>query len=249
MTNQIQNTSPILYAKLAGLAYLILIICGLFSELYVRGNLIVDGNASATATNILANTSLFRIGFMSDLVMLICDVIVGVLLYILLRPVSKTLAILALAFRLIMNAILGINLLTHFYVLILLSDASYLSAFSTEQLHGFVSVYLEAHSIGYAIGLIYFALHCFFLGILIYKSQLFPKILGFLLVAASFSYLIDSSAIFILPDYRTENYPYIMLPALIAELSLCFWLLFRGTKDNHTNDPALQSRNTQSHVK
>jgi len=117
MTDRTAETSPLIYARVAGFLYLIIIIAGIFAEVFIRSSLIVSGDAATTANNIMASEWLFRIGFVGDLVVFLCDVLVSLVFYILLKPVSKTLALLAAFFRLAMTAISGINLLNHFTAL------------------------------------------------------------------------------------------------------------------------------------
>lgn len=236
--------SPKALARTAGLLYLIIIVSGLFSEFYVRSSLVVPGDAVTSAGNIMANQELFRLGFVSDLVMLLCDLALALVFYHLLKPVSHTFALAAAFTRLAMDATLGLNLLNHFQPLLLLSGAEYLNAFNTEQLYALVSLSLETHSIGYAIGLVFFAFHCLILGFLFYKSEYFPKILGVMLCFAFLSYLVDSMAKFIIPEYDTANFPIIMLPALIAEVSLCLWLLIKGTQNSESLQHIKSSKQT-----
>ncbi len=217
-------------ARTGGILYLSIIVCGLFTEFFVRSNLVVSGDATATASNIMANQGLFRIGFVSDLAMILCDLALALVLYVLLKPVSHGLALGAAFTRLAMDATLGINLLNHFQALLLLSGANYLMAFNTEQLYALVSLSLDVHSVGYAIGLTFFAFHCLILAYLLYKSEYFPKTLGVLLGLAFVSYLVDSLAKFLVPGYDTANFPLLMLPALVAEVSFCLWLLVKGTR-------------------
>lgn len=232
MTSAISSTpTQKTLARAAGLLYLAIIVCGLFAELYVRSNLFIPGDATTTTRNIIANQGLFRLGFVSDLIMLLCDLTLVVVFYHLLKPISHTLALAAVLTRTVMDAVLASNLLNHFQPLLLLNNAEYLNVFNEAQLQSLVSLSLETHSIGYAIGLVFFALHCLVLGILICKSEIFPKVLGILLSFAFLSYLVDSFAKFLIADYDTANYPFIMLPALIAEVSLCLWLLIKGTKN------------------
>jgi hypothetical protein len=225
-------------ARVAGLLYLIIIIAGIFAEFFVRQSLIVPGDATATADNIMASEELFRVGIASDLIMIICDVALALTFYVLLKPVSNSLSLLAAFFRLAQAAILGINLLNLFFVLQLLSGASYLAVFGADQLHALVLLFLDGHSIGYSIGLVLFGLSLFVLGYLVFKSGYFPRILGVLLIVASLGYLIDSFASFLLPNY--ENYEAIFalvvfLPAFVGELSMCLWLLVKGVKVQRTH--------------
>ena len=231
MTSHANEKSPLFYARTAGILYLIIIICAGFSEGYVRSSLIVPGDAAATAGNIMASEWLFRVGFVSDLIAFICDLAVAILFYVLLKPVSKTLSLIAAALRLLAHpAIASINLLNHFSVLFLLSGADYLTAFETDQLHALVLLLLSAHKYGYLIGGAFFGVHCFILGYLFVKSDLFPKTLGIMLAIAAAGYLTESFGNFLFPEYEDIFIWIVAVPAVIAELSLCLWLLVKGVK-------------------
>jgi hypothetical protein len=232
MTNRIADISLGKAARAAGFVYLIIIISGIFAEFFVRLNIIVAGNALATAANLIASETLFRIGIASDLIMIMCDIVLALFFYILLKAVNNSLALLAAFFRLAQAAVLGINLLNLFFVLQLLSGADYLTVFGAKQLHALVLLFLEGHRIGYALGLVFFGFSLFVLGYLIHKSGYIPGILGIMLMLASLGYLIDSFANVLLANY--ENYKTIFAlvvftPAFIAELSLCLWLLIKGS--------------------
>lgn len=227
------SVSPRGYARIAGLGYLIIIIAGIFAEFVVRSSLVVPGDAAATAGNIAASESLFRLGIAGDLVMLTFDIVVALALYVLLRQVNRGLALLATFFRLVHTAIYGANLLNLFVVLLLLSGAGYLAALGTDQLHSLVSLFLSAHGIGYAIGLVFFGFHCLLLGYLVIKSGFLPKLLGYMLLVAAAGYLVDSFAQVLLPNYAEyeETLMFVVfIPAFVAELSLCLWLLFKGVR-------------------
>lgn len=217
-------------ARVAGFLYLIIIVCGIFAEVFVRGNLIVYGDATVTANNIIASESLFRIGFASGLIMLVCDIVVTLILYVLFRLVNKNLALLATFFRLVSIAILGINLLNHFAALLLLGNAQFLTVFETDQLHALALLSLRLHSYGYDISLMFFGFHLLFLGYLIYKSEYLPKIIGILLVIACLCYLTNSFTRFLAPAYAVMIFPGILVPAFIAELSLSLGLLLKSVK-------------------
>lgn len=210
-----------------------IIVSGIFAEFFVRSSLIVRGDAASTARNITASESLFRMGIASDLVMIVSDVALALLFYVLLKPVSKSLSLLAAFFRLAQAAVLGINLLALFFVLQLLSGAEYLKVFEPSQLDAMAMLFLQGHSIGYSIGLVFFGIHCFILGYLVFKSGYFPRILGILLMIASIGYLTDSFAKVLLHDYDHYEATFLLLvfaPAFIAELSMCLWLLLKGVK-------------------
>ncbi len=229
MTKYIADLSHRKVAAIAGSGYLAIIILGIFAEFFVRSRLLVAGDATATANNILASEWLFRIGIASDLIMLSFDVLVAWALYVLLKQVNQSLAMLALLFRLIHAAIYGATLLLLFIVLLLLSGADYLAVIETDKLHALVLLFLNGHSFGYDLGLLFFGLHCFVLGYLIFISGYIPKILGLLLILASLAYLTGSFTRFLFPDYVDTISP-IYVVSLIAELSLCIWLLFKAIK-------------------
>jgi hypothetical protein len=217
-------------AHVAGVLYLTIILSGLFSELFVRSGIIVPGDAAATAANIAGNTFLFRIGFISDLVMVMSDVGVALLFYLLLKPVNMGLSMLAAFFRLTQATVIGLNLLNYYMPLLILGDNNYLGGFSVEQTNSLVLLFLSAHSYGYLISGIFFGISCIILGYLIYKAEYFPKWLGTLISAAGISYLIDSSVNFLFPEFASLSEYLVMTIAVISELSLCFYLLFKGIK-------------------
>ena len=220
-------------ARLAGIGYLVIIVAGIFAEFVIRSGLIVPGDATATASNISASATLFRIGIASDLVMLAFDAIVALALYALLKPVHQSIALAATIFRLLHTAVTGVNLLNLVIVALLASGAGYLAVFEAEQLGALVLTFIEAHGIGYAIGLIFFAVHVALLGYLVVKSGFIPRLLGILLLVASAGYIVDGFANVLLVNYA--DYELILglivfVPAVIAELSFALWLLFKGAR-------------------
>lgn len=219
------------HARLAGLGYLLIIVTGIFAEFFVRGSLVVPGDAATTATNILAAESLYRAGLAAEFVMLLSDLLVAVLLYLIFRPVSRTLATLAAALRLAHAAVLGLNLLNTWWPLLLLGDATHLAALGTEQRHALALLFLEAHSYGYVIGLVFFGVHCLVLGVLVRRSGHLPRILGALLLVAGVGYLVDSFGRTLMPgydDHAALMTAIVFIPAFVGELSFCLWLLVRG---------------------
>lgn len=233
MTKIISDLSQRHASGIAGYGYLIIIISGIFAEFFMRSPLIVHGNAAAISANIMVSEGMFRIGIAADMVMLISDVVVALALYVLLRPVNRGLALMAAFFRLVHAAVYGTNLLNLFFVLQLAGGSAYLSAFSTDQINALVMVFLNGHSTGYLIGLVFFGIHCFILGYLVIRSGFIPAVLGVFLIIAGAGYLIDSYANFLFPGY--ENYKtvfqlVVFIPAFIGELSFCIWLIIKGTR-------------------
>jgi len=224
-----RETSPVIYARIGGILYLIIIVSGISSEALIRSSLVVTGDATATATNILASPLLFRIGFASDTIMLFSDVAIAVVLYFLLKPVSNILALAAAAFRLTQAAILGFNLLNYYAALLLLSGAGYVQAFEPDQLHALATLFLDMHSHGYDLGLLFFGLSNLILGYLVVKSDYFPDFLGYGLTAAAVVYLVGGYIRFLWPGYASVIEPVYIIP-LAAESAFCIWLLVKGVR-------------------
>ena len=221
-TNSIQKT-----ARFAGILYLIITVAATIAHFYVPSNIIVPGDAAATANNIMNNETLFRVGGVgSELIVLLCEIVLSVVLYVLLKPVNKTLSLLAAVSRLAMTTIHGLNLINYFFVLLLLGGG-YSTVFGTAQLQALVMLFLDAHSYGFTIGIAFLTIHVFILGYLIFKSSYFPKILGALFVAAAFGYLIDSFALLLSTTYETTP-AYIALTIAISEIAFPLWLLIKG---------------------
>lgn len=227
MADQTSETSPLVWARTAGVLYLIIIVLGLFSEIWVRSSLISPGDAAATASSIVAAEGLFRAGFLADSIMILSDVAVAVLLFVLLKPTNQTLALLALCFRLMQTAVIALNLLNYYATMLLLKGSDYNSVFDAAQINSLASLFLDLHSHGYDLGLILFGVHCLLLGYLIAKSLYMPKALGYLVMAAGVTYLIGSYTRFLFPDFVSTVSP-IYVVAIISELSLGLWLLVKG---------------------
>lgn len=232
MVDRTSEMSPLVYARAAGLLYLVIIVLGLFSEMFVRSSLISPGDTATTASHIMAAEGLFRAGFLADSIMFLSDVALAVLLFVLLKPVSKTLALVALCFRVTQSAVIAFNLLNYYAAILLLEDSGYTSAFDAAQLNSLSSLFLDLHSYGYDLGLILFGVHCLFLGYLIAKSLYLPRALGYLTMAAGVTYLIGSYTRFLFADF-VETLSPIYLVAIISELSLCLWLLVKGVDLEH----------------
>jgi hypothetical protein len=235
MAAPVMETSPQVYARIGGLLYLVIIVAGALGELFVRGTLVVSGDAAATAGRIVASESLWRLGIAGDLVMHLCDVVVMWALYVLLRPVSRNLALLSLLFNLVQTAVLAANKLNLLVPLFLLGDAAYLGAFDTAQLQAWSYIAIKMHDYGFGIGLIFFGFTCLVEGYLIRRSRYLPAILGVLMQIAGACYLVNSFALLLAPALATKLFPAILVPCFIAELALALWLLVKGVNVGEWN--------------
>jgi hypothetical protein len=225
-------------ARIAGFLYLSIFIIAPLSLLYLPSTLIVPGDALATATNINDAASLFRIGIAGDAVLFMIEVALAAIFYVLLRPVNKTLSLISAFSRLGEAFIMGLNVLVHLFVLHLANSAEYLTAFDPNQVHALVELFLRMHDNGILVGQVFFGFHLVTLGILLYKSGYFPRVLGVLLMVASIGYLLESFGNFVLPKYEEIYATVVILLAAIPELSFTLWLLVKGVRPLQDDEPA-----------
>ncbi len=224
-------------ARFTGFLYLVIAIAAAVAHFYVPAQLVVPGDAATTANNILASEPLFRIGIASEYLILLSEVALSVMLFILFKPVSKTLALVAAAFRLTMTTIHAVNLVNSFFVLLLLNSTGYMAAFDVDQVHALVQIFLDAHSAGFAIGIVFLIPHVFLLGYLIIRSGYVPRILGILFLLAGCGYLIDSaSALFI--AHHGETPAVLALLIATSEIAFPLWLLVKGVESAQWNQRA-----------
>jgi len=241
MTTRAAETSPQVYARIGGGLYLIIIVLGAVGELLIRGRIVVPGDATATAANLRSMESLWRLGIASELFLGICTIVLALILYVLLRPVSRDLALLATFFNLIASAVEIAYSLQLVEALFPLGNAAYLKAFTPEQLDAMASLSIQAHTNGFGIALLFFG--CFFpvAGYLIFQSGYFPKAIGILYVIPGLSYLTSSFALILAPTFADQFYFVIAGPALIGEASLCLWLIVKGVNVPQWEKRALES--------
>jgi len=228
------ETSPLVIARLAGFLYLLVVPLGIFG-LVVSSTLIVSGDPAATAGNIMASERLFRLGIVSDMLAAIAMLLVVLVLYPLLKPVNRNLALLMVAFLLVGVPISLLNKVNQFAYLQLLSGVDFITGFTTEQLQTLAFVFLRLHSRGANIAFIFWGLWLLPLGYLVFKSGFLPKILGLLLIISCFGYLINSFAIFL--GYSVN----IGLVSAVGELLFIFWLLIKGVNVEQWKKRALES--------
>jgi hypothetical protein len=171
---------------------------------------------------------LFRAGLAGEMLVLVCDVAVAMILYVLLKPVHRNLALLAAFLRLTFAGVYGVVGLFQLAAVILLGGDDFLRAFDLQQLHALAYLSLRLHGYGYGISLIFFGFSLVLLGYLIYRSGYLPRIIGALLVIAGLGYLINSFAQILAPTVAATLFPWVLLPALPAELGLCLWLIVKG---------------------
>jgi hypothetical protein len=205
---------PNRYARIGGALYLVIIVAGIVGPLVTRELLIVPHDAVATAHNIASSPELWRLGITLDLVAQLCDVPVMLILFLLLSPVNKNVALLALLFNVVQTSTLVANQLTLVAAQLLSPDQPALA-----------DVALRAYSFGEPIGLVFFGFTCMLEGYLIRHSGYLPWILGLLMQIAGVAYVANTFLLLLAPGVASIIF---LIPTVVAELSLALWLVVKG---------------------
>lgn len=212
-------------ARVAGVLAVVMLAAGTYAA-SVHARLVMPGDAAKTAANILASPSSFRFAIGGSLILYLAFLVYAVLLHRLLRVVDGMLALLMLALALVGTAVALGNQVHALAALQLLSGADYLKVVPSDQLHAQVLLFLQLHSQGNLIGVIFWGLWLFPLGMLVYRSGFLPRILGILLMIGCFGWLSVFLQRFALPNVKALAG--VQYAAHVAELSFVLWLLIKG---------------------
>ena len=216
-------------ARLAGLFYLIVVIAGIFSLMYVPSKLIVWDNAQQTLENIRNGESLFRLGILAETISFTAFLLLPLALFSLLKQVNKNVAVLMVALAIPSVPIFFSILLNKFAVLSTIGVAEMEASQMAEQ----VMFYLRQFNAGNLLGQNFWALWLFPLGYLMFKSGFLPKFLGMVLMVGSVGYYLDFLGRIVFSDYSSWIISdYITIPASIGEIGTCLWLLIMGAKES-----------------
>jgi len=229
--------SPKRLARIAGLLYLMVAVFGGFAVGYVLPKVYAPGDAATTAANILANSGLVRIGIVADLFQATIFAFVGMTLYLLLKHVHSDAACAMVVLVAIAATIMCLNDVFQFVALLVATDGSYVTAFGIIGSNALVMLLLDTQHYGFLIAQIFFGLWLLPLGYLTYKSGMFPKALGILLIVGSASYLVDMVVAFLAADLGKHIHGFLAIPPTIAEVSMVIYLLVKGVSVAAHNTP------------
>jgi hypothetical protein len=236
ITASIAELGPRPPVRITAVAYLLYFLTVMSADFFMKG-LIVSGDAAATATNILAHESLFRLGFAINLIATALYIAVTALFYELFKPVSRSLALLAAFFSLVGCAIQAFSYVCYLAPFVLLGGAQYLSVFKVEQLQALVLMFLKLRSQAEQIGLVFFGFFDLLIGCLILRSTFLPRFLGALMALAGLGWLI-----FLFPPLANSLSHYILPLGFLAELLLLLWLLVKGVNIQRWKEQASAAR-------
>ena len=213
------------YARVAGVAMLLSIVFGFLGEMYLPGKIIVSGDAAATAANITANPTLFRLTFASYLVEGICDVALCVFFYILLRPVNQNLALLSAFFGIVSMVTFAVGQASFFASSLVLRETGGLLAFTTEQRQALAFLAIRITGMIAWLFLCMYGIASMIRGYLIMRSGYLPKVLGILFIIGGAGFFLRSTTFIVAPSLSS---PLLLMPMALAGIPMMFWLLFRG---------------------
>jgi len=238
MTNRTVEASPRLWARIAGVLYLINVATSMFAEVFVRGKFVVLGDAAATAANVLARESLFRWAFASDLIATASYIAVTAILYDLFQPVNRPLSLIAAFFSLAGCVIGALSSLFHITPLIVLGGSPYLSVFRPDQVQALALLLFRLHTQAANIGIVFFGFYCLLIGYLVFRSTFLPRILGAGMMFAGLGWLT-----FLSPPLANYLYPYNLAPGGLGEIALTLWLLVVGVNPQRWKERAVAAAN------
>ena len=231
--NRIAETSPQLKARIAGVFYLLTVLAGIVAQGFISERLVVFGDAAATATNILNNETLFRLGFAVYLIEMACQITMTALFYDLFKPVSRSQSLLAAFFSLTGCVVKTFTRVFYIAPLLVLGGEPYLSVFNTQQSQALALLFLKVNEQGAGIALAFFGFATLIKGYLIFKSTFLPRALGVLGILAGLGWLS-----FLYPPLAYRVLPFILVLGLVGAILQIFWLLVFGVNEQRWKEQA-----------
>jgi len=234
MTDRITEVSPRFKARMAGAFQLLEAITASFPGVFVLGKLVVDGNAVATAANILGHVRLFWLGFASSLIGVACHIAWALLMYELLKPVNRSLSLLAAFGILVGCAVQALTSLFYLAPLLILQGGGSFSAFTAEQLQALALMFVKLNSYANDIYLVFYGFWCVLTGYLIFRSTFLPRVLGVLLAITGLGWVM-----YLYPPLAHYLFlPYIAVASALGEIPLEFWLIVMGVNAQRWKEQA-----------
>ena len=213
------------YARAAGVLFLLTIIGGGFGEFFVPSKMIVSGDANATAHNIITMNSLFRLGFAGYLLEAICDISLSLVFYVLLKPVNRSIALLAAFFGLVSTSVFAGGELFFFGSSMILGGADFMKTFTTEQINTLAMLSIKFYGMCAGIFMAFYGIGAFIKGYLMYRSGFLPRALGVLFMLAGSGFVVRNFVLVLAPSYASD---FFLAPMSIAGIAFAVWMLWKG---------------------
>jgi len=213
--------------------FLISFVAGSFGEFYVPSKLIVAGNAAATVSNIVDHEMLFRLGFAGYLLEALCDVGLALVLYVLLRPVNRNLALLSAFFGLISTALFAVCEMLFFCAPLLVKNPVFAQSFSRVQLDALIYFFVRVYATGAGLFMVFYGSASLIRGYLIYRSGYIPRFIGVLFGLVGVAFIVKNFTLVLAPAYSSDL---LLAPAPITVLVLTVWFLAKGVDVDKWNE-------------
>jgi hypothetical protein len=223
MTDPLADGSPLFKARMAGARQLLEAVGATFGQVIVLGRLVVSGNAAATAANILGHERLFWMGFASSLMGVAFHIAWALLIYVLLKPVNRTLSLLAAFFVLVCCAMQALTSLLYLAPLLILQGGSSLSAFTAEQMQALAVMFLKLNQYAFNTDLVFFGFWCILTGYLIFRSTFLPRVLGVLVMVTGLGWVT-----YLYPPLAYRLSLFITAASVLGEIPMELWLIVKG---------------------
>jgi hypothetical protein len=233
ITKRNAEASPRLLAGVTGLFYLLTILTGIFAQGFVSNRLVVFGDATATTTNILAHKNLFQFGFIVYMIEMACNIAIASLFYDLLKPVSRSVSLLAAFLGLAGCVIKTFSRVFYIAPLFILGGSHYLSVFNVEQLQALALLFLKVNDQGAGIALAFFGFAGLLKGYLIIRSTFLPRILGAWSALAGLGWLT-----FLSPTLGPQLFSYTAAFGFLGAAVMIVWLLVKGVNEERWKEQA-----------
>jgi hypothetical protein len=227
------------YARAAGVMFLISFVAGSFGEFYVPSKLIVVGDAAATVSNIVGHETLFRLGFAAYLLEALCDVALALVLYVLLKPIHRNLALLSAFFGLVSTALFAVCELFFFCAPFLVSNPVFAQSFTSQQLDALIYFFVRVYASGAALFMVFYGSASLIRGYLIYRSGYLPRFIGVLFAFTGVGFVLKNFTLVLAPAYSSDL---LLIPAPMTVLVATVWFLTRGVAVEKWNERVLTIR-------
>lgn len=233
------EASPRFKARMAGVCQLLEALTATFGQVIILGRLVAPGNPAATAANILGHERLFWLGFTSSLMGVAFHVAWALLMYVLLKPVNRSLSLLAVFFSLMTCAMQALAGLLYLAPLLILQGGSSWGAFTPEQLHALALVFLKLNTYAFDIDLVFFGFWCILTGYLVFRSTFLPRILGVLMTISGLGWVI-----YLYPPLAYRLSSFIAVASALGEIPMELWLIVMGVNVQRWQDQASAARSS-----
>ncbi|WP_374345145.1 DUF4386 domain-containing protein [Phenylobacterium sp.] len=222
------HQAPRAYARAAGLLYLVVIVTGLFSQMFVQEALIAPGDAAQTLRNIAARSDLWALGSAAAVILAVVATLQLWIEYLLIRPVSRQGALLFLLVNIVSIAVESVSKVFLYVVGLAAEGRGLIASLAPGGAETIAATAFAVHHAAFHLALIFFGIACLVLGELIARSGFLPALIGRMMQLAGVAYLIACVAVMFFRPVAEVITPAILIVPFVAECTLCLWLLIRG---------------------